>query len=78
LDDNSETTRRKDGQHMSEFSKAVREREAAIDRRAADLVRGGMAPWEAMREASQTADDDAQEAATGFRPMRVRPMMTSR
>lgn len=63
---------------MSEFQKAVKARNADIDRKAAENVRRGMAPWEAFNAAAQEADDDATEAATGHRPMRVIPMTIRR
>lgn len=63
---------------MSELQKAVKSRSAEINRRAADLVRRGTPPWEAMRLAAQEVDDDATQEATGYRRRRVIPMTVER
>ena len=41
---------------MSEFQRACKERESRIDRKAADLVRDGVSPWEAYRMAADIVD----------------------
>ena len=41
---------------MNEFQRACKERESKIDRKAADLVRDGISPWEAYRMAAEIVD----------------------